>query len=344
MAVDRRRVAFRFAVALAIAAALLFGVGWERVVRNLRAADLAAFAPAVAASLAGMAVTAEGIRVVLDLPARSSSASVARRAGLAARFVRSVVPAGNVGGGAFIAYTVSRREELDVSECLAAVATWEFLNLVASAVVATVGVAGIVAAGGDVGAAPVLVAAFGSVLAVGFVVAVLLARRRERVVDVVVWSSALVDRTLGRLTARLAGRLERDEVRSGLDEFFADVGDVTRDRRRLALAAFAAHLSWLLGPLTLYFSLDAVGLSASVAVVFVTMPLAGFALAVPVPGGIGPFDAAIGGLVAFFTGHPLGALASALVLFRLATYCLHVVVGGVAMWTLGRTVSQPVAQ
>lgn len=341
MAVDRREVAFRFAVALATVAALLLGVGWERVVRNLRAADLAAFAPAFAASLAGMAVSVEGVRIVLDLPVRGASSSVARRAGLAAKFVRSVVPAGNVGGGAFVAYTVSRREDIAVSECLAAVATWEFLNMVASAVVATVGVVGIVLSGGDVGAAPVVVAAFGSLLLFGLAAGVLVARRRERVVDVVVWSSALVDRTLGRLTARLAGRLDRDDVRRGLDGFLVDVAGVTRDRRRLALAALAAHLAWLFGTLPLYFSLQAVGLSASVAVVLVTMPLAGFALAVPVPGGLGPFDAAIGGLVAFFTGHPLGVLASALVLFRLATYCLHVLVGGLAMWTLDEAVPRP---
>ncbi|MFC3478512.1 lysylphosphatidylglycerol synthase transmembrane domain-containing protein [Halobacterium litoreum] len=338
MDADRRTVAFRFVVAGAVAAALLYGVGWERVVRNLRAADLAAFAPAVAVSLVGMVVASEGMRVLLDVPPLSSGAWVARRAGLASMFVRNVVPVGNVGGGAFVAYTVSRRENRDISECVAAMASWEFLNMVASAVVATVGVVGLAAAGGNVGAVPVVVAAFAGLLGLTLAAGTLLSARRDSVAAFVVWASALANRTLGHVVPGLASRLDPERVRDGIDHFFASVSRLGRDRRRLALAVVAAHVSWVLGPLALYFCLEAVGLSSPLYVALLTIPLAGFVLAVPVPGGIGPLDAAIGGLVAFFTGHPLGVLASAVVLFRVATYCVRIVVGGLALWTLDEAV------
>ncbi|MFB6071842.1 MAG: YbhN family protein [Halobacterium sp.] len=338
MEFDRRRVAFRFAVALALVAALLYGVGWERVASNLRDADAAVFAVAVLTSLVGLFVSSEGVRVVLDLPPRTRGGSVARRAALAAMFVRGVVPAGNVGGGAFIAYTVSKTDEADVSECVAGVASWEFLNMVASATVAAVGVVGNVGNGRDVGAAPVALAAFTGMLGLVLVAGRAVASRRERVVDLVLWVSALTRRTVGRLYPGLDDRLDRESVREGLDGFFDSVGTLARDRRRLAATLLAAHVAGLFGALPLYFCLEAVGLASSLFVVMLTMPLAGFALAIPIPGGIGTMDAAIGGLLVFLTGHPLGVLASTLVLFRLATYGVHVLVGGLALWTLDETV------
>lgn len=334
----RRSVAFRFLVAVVIVVALVVGVGWQRVVRNLQTADLAIFAPALAASLVGMFVNAEGLRIVLDLPVRGAGASIARRTWLAATFVRSLIPAGNVGGGAFIAYTVSQSDETDVSAGLAAVASWEFLNLVASTVVASAGVAGVLSRGGDTGGMSVVLAVFASMLVLAVSLLVVVAQRRGQVVGVLLWLADAVRRTVGRFVPHLNDRLTREEVRGSLDRFFESIAALAADRRRLALTLAAAHLGWLINVLPLYFSLHAVGLPVSLYVVMLVMPVAGFALALPVPGGLGPLDAALGGLVAFFTGYPLAALASAVVLFRVATYGLHVAVGGLAMWTLDETV------
>ena len=338
MAIDRRRVAFRFLVGILIVAALLAGVGWQRVVRNLRTADLAAFAAAVAVSTLGMFVNAEGLRVVLDFPARGPAASLARRTWLAATFVRSLIPAGTVGGGAFIAYTVSQHDDTTVSSGVAATASWEFLGVVASAVVATAGVAGVAAGGEDTSDMLVVLVAFAAMLglAVGLLVAV--AHRRERVVDVLLWLAGLARRTVGRVVPRVNDRLSRPQIRGVLDSFFESVDALLADRRRLALAVAAATIGWLLNVFPLFFALHAVGLPVSLYVVMVVVPVAGFALALPIPAGIGPLDAALGGLVALFTGYPLGALASALVLFRVATFGPHVAVGGLALWTLDGSV------
>lgn len=331
---DRRHAAARFGVAAVAAAALVYGVGWRRVLDNLSAADLGLFLPAVLASIIGMLVASEGVRIVLGLPATGGDGALARRAALAGMFVRSVLPAGNVGKGAFIAYTVSKGDATSASDGVAGAASWEFLNMVASASVAAVGVIGVVAAGGDTGAAPAVLAGFTGLLVLTLVSGSVLAHRRERVVDAVLWTSGGARRTLGRLAPRLDASLSRERVRDTLDAFLSSVGRLSRDRRRLGVALVAAHLTWLLGAFPLYLCLHAVGLPVSPFVVLLAMPLAGFALAVPVPGGIGPMDAALGGIVAVVTGHPLTALASALVLFRAATYGTQVAVGGLALWSL----------
>ena len=334
MEFERRQTAFRFGVAVLVVAALLYGVGWRRVLDNLRATDLSLFLPAIAASLAGLLVSAEGVRIAIGVPRRSPDASLARHAALAGMFVRSVLPAGNVGKGAFVAYTVSRGESTSASEGIAGAASWEFLNMVASAVVASVGVLGVVAAGRDAGDAPLVLAAFGGLLAIAVVSGSLAVQRRDIVVGLVVWAASVGRRTLGRLAPRLDTSLSRERVRTTLDVFLGNVGALLEDRRRLGLAVLAAHVTWLLGVVPLYLCLHAVGLPVRPAVVLVAMPLAGFALAIPIPGGIGPMDAALGGIVAVLTGYSLGALASALVLFRVATYGTQVLVGGLALWRL----------
>jgi uncharacterized protein (TIRG00374 family) len=335
---DRRHAAVRFGVAGLVGGALVYGVGWRRVTDNLAAADIGLFVPAAFVSVTGMLVAAEGVRVVLGLPAFGPDARLARLAALGGMFVRSVLPAGNVGKGAFIAYTVSQGDATSVSDGVAGAASWEFLNMVASASIATVGVLGIVAAGGDAGSAPAVLAGFTGLLVLTLVSGGVLAHRRERVVDLVLWGASVLRRTLGRLAPRLNATLSRERVRDTLDAFLSSVGRLARNRRRLALAVAAAHVTWLLGALPLYLCLHAVGLPVSPFVVLLAMPLAGFALAVPVPGGIGPMDAALGGIVAVVTGHSLSALASALVLFRVATYGTQVVVGGAALLSLSRSV------
>lgn len=334
MEFQRRQTALRFGVAAAVVAALLYGVGWRRVARNLAVTDLSLFLPAVAASLAGMLVAAEGVRIAIGVPRRSPDASLARHAALAGMFVRSVLPAGNVGKSAFVAYTVSRGDHTSASQGVAGAASWEFLNMLASAVVASAGLLGVVAAGRDAGAAPLVLAAFAAFLLLAVVAGGLAVQRRDLVVDLVLWAAAVGRRTLGRLAPRLDASLTRERVRATLDVFLGDIGGLLEDQRRLGLALVAAHATWLLAVVPLYLCLQAVGLAVRPSVVLVAIPLAGFALAVPVPGGIGPMDAALGGIVAVFTGHSLDALASALVLFRVATYGTQVVVGGLALWRL----------
>jgi uncharacterized membrane protein YbhN (UPF0104 family) len=330
----RRHTAVRFAVAAAVVAALVYGVGWQGVLSNLAAADPRLFAGAVAASVAALLVSAEGFRVTVGVSRASPDARLARLAALAGMLIRSVLPAGNVGKGAFVAYTVSRGGTTSASQSVAGAASWEFLNMVASAVVASVGLLGVVAAGRDAGHAPLVLGAFGGLLALAAVSGGLALRRRDLVVDGVLWAARVGRQTLGRLAPRLDASLSRERVRATLDAFLENVGRLLADRRRFAVALVAAHVAWLFGVVPLYLCLAAVGLPVSPPVVLVAVPLAGFALAVPVPGGIGPMDAALGGILAVLTGHSLGALASALVLFRVATFGTEVVVGGLAMWRL----------
>lgn len=334
MEFDRRRVAFRFVVAIAVAAALTYGVGWERVLRNLRAADPFLFAFAPVGALLAMFVGAEGTRLALGFPALGVRGSLARRAFLGAAIVRNLLPAGNVGGSGFVAYTVSRHGDVSVSEALAGVTGWEFVMMVASAVVGGLGIAGVAAAGQDPSGIVQTVGAFAVLLALAAAAVAVLGAFRGRVAVAIANVTAVTHPVLVRVVPGYDTPVTAASVRRGLDEFFATLGALAADRRRFAAVLAAALGTWVCWLIPLYASLLAVGLVVSPAVVMVSVTVSGFARAVPLPAGIGPVDAALGGLLVALTPHSVGELASALVLNRAGTLLVQVTVGGVSLWTL----------
>lgn len=334
MEFDRRRVAFRLVVAVAIAAALTYGVGWDRVLRNLEAADPIVYAFGPLGAALAMLLGAEGARLALGFPASSVRGSLARRAFLGAAIVRNLFPAGNVGGGGFVAYTVSRHDDVTVGGALAGVTIWEFLMMVASAVVGGIGIAGVVAAGRDSTGIVRTLSVFAALLALTVLVFALVSSFRDDVAGLVAGFASVTEPVLSRVVPGHDEPVTAAEVRSGLDEFFGSIGALADDRSRfwaVVLAAHATSVGWLL---PLYASLLAVGLVVSPAVVMVAVTISGFARALPVPAGMGPVDAALGGLLVALTPHSVGQLASALVLNRASRLLVQVIIGGTALWTL----------
>ncbi|WP_336034575.1 lysylphosphatidylglycerol synthase domain-containing protein [Halobacterium yunchengense] len=338
MQVDRRRVAFRVLAAALVVAALRYGVDWDGVLRNLRDADLRLFALAPVGAALALFAGAEGTRLALGFDAHSERASLARRAFLGAAVVRNLVPAGNVGGGGFVAYTVSRHGDVGVSEALAGVTTWEFVVMAASAVVGALGLAGVSVAGRDPAGVVESVALF--VVALGAAVAAVaaLSAYRGPVAAAVSRVTEAAHPVLARVAPNYDGPVSAADARDGIDEFFAALGALAADRGRFASVLLAAHATWACWVVALYASLLAVGVVVSPAVAMVAVTVSGFARAVPVPAGLGPVDAALGGLLVALTPHPLVGLGSALVLNRGGMLLVQASVGGLALWTLDRRV------
>ncbi|MGB9963766.1 lysylphosphatidylglycerol synthase domain-containing protein [Halobacterium hubeiense] len=331
---DRRRVAFRVAVAVAIAAVLVFGVGWGRVVRNLRDADLAVYALAPVGAALALLAGGEGTRAALGFPVWSVRGALARRAFYAAAIVRNFLPAGNVGGGGFVAYAVSRHGDVSVSEAVAGVTGWEFVMMVASAVVGGVGVLGVAAAGRDPGGLFELFAAFAVLLGAVAAVGVVVEAYRTPVAVLVARVASAVDPALSRVAPGYDAPFDPERVREGLDEFFAALRRLAADRRRFAVVLAAAHAAWLCWTVPLVVSFLALDVAVSAPAVLVAVTVSGFARAVPLPAGVGPVDVALGGVLAALTPHSLGELASALVLYRSSMVLVQVMAGGLSLWTL----------
>lgn len=334
MEFDRRRVAFRVFVAVAIGALLVTGVGWGEVLENLRDADLVYYSLAPVGSAFALLAGGEGTRLALGFSVWSVRGALARRAFYAAAIVRSFLPAGTVGAGGFVAYVVSRHEDVSLSEAAAGVSAWEFVMMLASAVVGLFGVLGVLAQGRATAGLVELFAGFCVALALVAAVGVVLARSRDRVAVALARVGRALDPLLTRVVPGYDDPIEAEDIRSGLDEFFGALGDLAADRARFVSVLAAAHLAWVGWMVPLYVSLRAVEIGVSPAVVAVAVTVSGFARAVPLPAGVGPVDAALGGVLVALTPHSLGELTSALLLYRSGMLLVQVMAGGLSLWTL----------
>ncbi|MGE0214542.1 lysylphosphatidylglycerol synthase transmembrane domain-containing protein [Mycolicibacterium sp.] len=125
-------------------------------------------------------------------------------------------------------------------------------------------------------------------------------------------------------------------VRPRLEEVMADLVELAREPRRLALIVLGCAATTLGAALALWASIEAFGGDASfVTVTIVTMVGGTLASAAPTPGGVGAVEAAlIGGLAAF--GVPAAVAVPSVLLYRILTCWLPVFIGWPIMRWLTR--------
>jgi uncharacterized membrane protein YbhN (UPF0104 family) len=210
--------------------------------------------------------------------------------------------------------------------------------MVASAVVGAVGLAGVSVAGRNPGGVVESVALFAILLGVAVAVVAVLSAYRDFAAAAVARVTAAAHPVLARFAPNYDGPLSAADARAAIDEFFAALGDLAADRTRFVSVLLTAHATWVCWVLPLYASLLAVDVVVSPAVAMVAVTVSGFARAVPLPAGIGPVDAALGGLLVALTPHSLTELGSALVLNRGGLLLVQASVGGLALWSLDRRV------
>jgi glycosyltransferase 2 family protein len=125
-------------------------------------------------------------------------------------------------------------------------------------------------------------------------------------------------------------------VRPRLEEVVADLVELAREPKRLALIVLGCAATTLGAALALWASIEAFGGHTSfVTVTIVTMVGGTLASAAPTPGGVGAVEAAlIGGLAAF--GVPAAVAVPAVLLYRILTCWLPVFIGWPIMRWLTR--------
>ncbi|WP_255168733.1 lysylphosphatidylglycerol synthase transmembrane domain-containing protein [Natrononativus amylolyticus] len=319
-----RRAAIGLTLALAVVGLLVYGVGWEQVLANVRQANAGWLAVALLAGLGILALRGLLVERLL-VPIEGAATGVAFVAAfLSGYFARSALPWGRSTGTPITAYLLAANSDSEFEDNLAVVATAEVFGFLASVVVALVGLAAYTAIGETpadllssialAGGAGVLVA--GTVVAVAYqgwarTASFALARRWERV-------AARVPRLPGAdggATDRVSG-------------FFDTLETVKAARRTLVTAFGVALVSWVVNALPLYFCLLALGVDAPIVLALALAPLASFGGVLPLPGGTGGIEVVLAGLLVTVAGLTGDLATATALLYRLTTYWPHLVVGG----------------
>jgi uncharacterized protein (TIRG00374 family) len=317
-------------VSLALLGLAVFGIGWSAVFEKLRRADPFVYGLAFVGTLVSITLRCSALeRLFRDV----DGAPVGDRfyAGyLTATFLRGIVPWGRAGGPAMTAYVFSRIADSPFERNLAPLGTADFFNVVATTTMVSVGLGYLALERHLLGPVVDMTAGFSVtvVLATGLVVVSV--RREEWLVRGVLGATAGLRTTVGRRSSTVRSRLEPGRVRTRLDRFFETVDAIRTDRDGLLYAFTLSHLGWLAGAVPLYLSLRAVDATVPLPVVVLVIALGGLATAVPLPGGLGGVELAITGLLVLLAGVDLPVATAGVLLYRLATYWLRIVLGGIA--------------
>jgi uncharacterized protein (TIRG00374 family) len=97
---------------------------------------------------------------------------------------------------------------------------------------------------------------------------------------------------------------------------------------------------WAFDNFVLWATYHAVGASPPLSVILMGYLIGQLGGALPIPGGVGGIDLGLVGTLIVF-GAPAQATVAAVLAYRLILFWLPLIVGGVAFWSLRRSLDQP---
>lgn len=321
------------ALVLALLAGFLLAVGPRRVLADLAGAEPRWLAAGAGATLVALACWGEAQRTLFRAAGAPVPPGRFLCAYLAGNFAKLTLPGGRLGGPAVMAYALGGETDLPYERDLAVTTAGKLVGFPAAVVAATAALLTVATPGIAAEAhllLPLLTLAVAAVLGVGAVVAV-----RPRPAGRLVHALARVGRaTLGRVSGRVAGALARERVDRAIAGVAETLRAMGRDRPRLALAFALTTAGWVAAALALSATLLALDHSAAPAFALLAVPLSSLGNAVPLPGGAGGVDLALGTVLVAALGLDVAAAGAVILAYRLVSDGLVVVVGGLV--TLGR--------
>lgn len=324
-----RRLLASVGASVLVLGGFLLVVGPARLVGQLAGVRIGVFALGLVAVLVALGLWSEASRrlfAAFDTPIPRRRAFLAYCAGA---FGKQVLPMGNAGGPAIMAYAFDREAGLGYGRALAVVVIAEFLSLAASVLLGAAGLA--VLLSGDASPPELRWVGVGVALVAATLVALVVVvwYRRRHVEMTVAGVARLVRPIAGRLSPRLGDRLRPERITATLRGHYATVDAVTADRRALLWAFLLTQLGWAAFALPLYTGALALGLHLPLALVAFLVPTAGLATVVPLPGGLGGVEVALAGLLTALAGIDLAVAGAVVVLYRLCSFWFFVMIGGI---------------
>ncbi|WP_128476944.1 lysylphosphatidylglycerol synthase transmembrane domain-containing protein [Halorussus pelagicus] len=331
-----RTTVLGFLGTFAILGLLLYFVGVEGFVQELRNADTEMVVLIVVMALGWLAAWGFGLRTVLDVLGVNVSFVKSFFILNGAMFSNNITPFGQAGGEPVTALLISKVADTEYERGLAAIASVDSLNFVPSIVLA-LGGAGFYATQTSFGrqlqlATAAIVVLSLAVPIVGFVGW----RNRKRLRRAIARVLAPVLRFVTRV-APIDVALSRETLETRISEFFDSIERVATNRRGLALALGASTAGWMFQMVALWLAFAAIGNPISFAVLLFVVPVGAIAGATPLPGGAGGIEAVLVALLISLPGAGVssGTAFAAVALFRGAIYWVPIVIGGGVVSVVG---------
>lgn len=325
----KRRIVLGFALAAILLTLLVSFAGSDDVAQHLLSADYRIIALGLVSGT--LALTFRGlvwvrfISLVDETMTRKRIVTVF----LSAMFIKYITPYGQVATEPFVAYLVSRDADMAYEDGLAGILSADLLNYVPYYTFGFVALASIMM-GGTIGSdIRSYILAFGGLFVVVSTLAYIVFRQPVVIYKVVIGASALLRRTVGRFSDRIADALTPNAVRTRLDGFYVSIGTIANDRRNLAIATVYAHLGMVFLMAPVYVGARALGLEITLPVVALVVALGKLGSIVPAPGGLGGVEAAVTAGLTGLGQFEVAAAVTIALIYRFCTYWLTITLGGI---------------
>jgi len=319
-----------FSIAAAVLLGLAFIVGTGEILRALGRADPQRVLLVPLSIFAWLCLWGGALRVILAAVGVEISVVDAILVHAGAAFANHISPFGQAGGEPIAAWLVTETSDAEFERALAAMTSFDTINVVPSLTFATVGALyyTTTAAGTGLGALPAAVLA----VTVGLSVTV-----------TVVWRyRATVRRPLGASVGRVGRyvlgavpRVSYDAVAERIEGFLDALARVAVSRRRLAAAVGCSGFGWGLQAVGLWLTFLALESSVPLYVPFFVIPLGKVGSVLPTPGGLGGTEAVNVTLLSVLTGAAAPTIAAAVTIHSVGGYILTTGVGAAAASALG---------
>ena len=334
--IDGRHSLVGFAGAIAVIAVLFWFVGYDDVAEAFALVRPWALVAVAGVALLWILAWSLGLRTVLGILDIHVPVTGAYLLQAAVQFTNNVTPFGQAGGEPISALIISRSVDAEYETGLAAIASVDAINFLPSIGFALVGLAyyGIVfTLSTRLRQAALVIALLILVLvAVGYAAW----RYRHRLEELSVAALAPVLGIVGRaFPFRKAP--DREVVRSHVRGFYRDIGRLTDQPGRLAVAIAFSTVGWFCLVGSLWLSLFALGHPVPFASLLVVIPIAAMAGLAPFPGGLGSTEAVLVLLLVPITAVTPAVAGAAVLVHRTGTYWFPILVGGGAAAYLGST-------
>ncbi|MFW5949795.1 MAG: lysylphosphatidylglycerol synthase transmembrane domain-containing protein [archaeon] len=332
---DRRTTIAGFAGAIAVLALLFWIVGYDEIVRTLSGASILLVAAVVLVTVLWLICWGMSLHTVLGALGVSIQPRSSILVFTAAVFSNAITPFGQAGGEPVSALLIAEVADSEYETGLAAIASVDTLHFVPSIGLATVGIGAIAVQSVSLGRNLYFATLAVAFLAMIFLGAVVVGwRYRYEIERTVVHFSTPVIRRLFGILPRIE-RPTKTTIEQRIEGFFLAVDRVAGSRKTLVAASVYSTFGWLSLSGALWLSLAAIGHTVPFVAALIVVPVGSIAAITPLPGGLGGVEAAFIALLVSTAGITAPVASAGIVIYRLSTYWLPIVIGGVIAAMLG---------
>lgn len=322
------KITLGFAIALLLVYALGAHIGWNAVTTALETAAIGWVIAAGIASILGLLVWSKVWQLTLRLLGTPVSFRQLAPTYLAGTFANYITPFGQAGGQPFIALVISQDTTATYEDSLASVVTADLLNLIPFVTFTAIGLTAVLTRTEFNGVLrPITYAVTAMAILIPFI-------------GYLGWRyKHAIENSLVHLARPLTTRLpwgNPTAIRTRIKRFYAAIRVIKNHPRHLLIATAYSFIGWLLFMAPLLFVAIAIGIRIDVLLVIFIVPASTLAGITPTPGGLGGVEGMLVLLLVVIAGIPAAHAFGITILYRLTSYWLALVVGGIAAFLVIR--------